>query len=411
MNILVFVKRVPDTESKIRINPETKSVVEDGLNFVISPYDEFAVEEALRLREAKGGQVTSSCRSAPTRPSTVLKKCLAMGADEAVLIKDEREGNLRRAADRPADRRDRPKAVPPVRPAALRQAVGRRGQRPGAVHGGRAPRPAAGQRRRSSSRSRRPQGTARREIEGAVEKVVFSLPAVVSAQKGLNEPRYETLKGIMAAKKKIIPVVTLAELGLTADDVAAAGRGREDRNAGRAPGGQDHPRDARGGGQGAGRAASRRSQGPLKEADMILVFIEIREGKIKKSSFEALGEAEPAGGRARDRRRARSSSGRPTRLSRCRALRPRRGQGLPARKPGSSPIIPPRAMRWRSEGARRRDRSRRRSSSRRRRWARTSRRGSPPSSASAWPRTARRSRSRAGGSSSPGPILRRKGLR
>ena len=52
-------------------------------------------------------------------------------------------------------------------------------------------------------------GTALREIEGAVEKVAFSLPAVVSAQKGLNEPRYETLKGIMAAKKKIIPVVTL----------------------------------------------------------------------------------------------------------------------------------------------------------------------------------------------------------
>ena len=54
----------------------------------------------------------------------------------------------------------------------------------------------------------------------AAEKVVFSLPAVVSAQKGLNEPRYETLKGIMAAKKKAIPVVTLEELGLTEDDVA-----------------------------------------------------------------------------------------------------------------------------------------------------------------------------------------------
>jgi electron transfer flavoprotein beta subunit len=63
-------------------------------------------------------------------------------------------------------------------------------------------------------------GAARREIEGGMEKVVFSLPAVVSAQKGLNEPRYETLRGIMAAKKKVIPVVTLEELGLTGDDVA-----------------------------------------------------------------------------------------------------------------------------------------------------------------------------------------------
>ena len=58
MNIFVFVKRVPDTESKIKINHETNSVIEEGLNFVVSPYDEYAVEEALRIKEAKGGQVT-----------------------------------------------------------------------------------------------------------------------------------------------------------------------------------------------------------------------------------------------------------------------------------------------------------------------------------------------------------------
>ena len=60
-----------------------------------------------------------------------------------------------------------------------------------------------------------------REIEGASEKVSFSLPAVISAQKGLNEPRYETLKGIMMAKKKEIPVVTVQELGLSEEDLAA----------------------------------------------------------------------------------------------------------------------------------------------------------------------------------------------
>ncbi|MCJ7642976.1 MAG: electron transfer flavoprotein subunit beta, partial [Candidatus Aminicenantes bacterium] len=57
MNIHVFVKRVPDTESKVRIDHGTRSVIEEGLNFVISPFDEFAVEEALRLREANGGTV------------------------------------------------------------------------------------------------------------------------------------------------------------------------------------------------------------------------------------------------------------------------------------------------------------------------------------------------------------------
>lgn len=64
------------------------------------------------------------------------------------------------------------------------------------------------------------QGTAHREIEGAMEKVVFSLPAVVSAQKGLNEPRYETLKGIMAAKRKVIPIVSFEELGLSREETA-----------------------------------------------------------------------------------------------------------------------------------------------------------------------------------------------
>jgi electron transfer flavoprotein beta subunit len=61
--------------------------------------------------------------------------------------------------------------------------------------------------------------TAYREIEGGMEKVVLALPAVVTAQKGLNEPRYETLKGIMAAKKKEVPVVTMEELGLGPDEL------------------------------------------------------------------------------------------------------------------------------------------------------------------------------------------------
>jgi electron transfer flavoprotein beta subunit len=88
MNILVFVKRVPDTESRIRIQHQTKSIIEEGLNFVASPYDEFAVEEALRLKEAKGGTVRVVCVGREDA-IPVLRKCLAMGADEAVLVKDD----------------------------------------------------------------------------------------------------------------------------------------------------------------------------------------------------------------------------------------------------------------------------------------------------------------------------------
>ena len=88
MNILVFIKRVPDTESRIKIDHATNTVVEEGLNFVISPYDEYAVEEALRLRESQGGTVRAVSVGRDDAVQA-LRKCLAMGADEAVLIKDD----------------------------------------------------------------------------------------------------------------------------------------------------------------------------------------------------------------------------------------------------------------------------------------------------------------------------------
>jgi electron transfer flavoprotein beta subunit len=218
MEILVFVKRVPDTESKIRVNPETRSVVEEGLNFVISPFDEFAVEEALRLREAKTGKVTV-LSVGPDETTTILKKALAMGADEAVLIKDEaREtfDGLRTAKLIAAAVRTR---FPRFDLLLFgKQSVGADNAQVPSMTAELLGLPQANVAVKLEIDGAR--GVARREIEGAAERVEFSLPAVVSAQKGLNEPRYETLKGIMAAKKKVIPVVTPEDLGLTKDDLA-----------------------------------------------------------------------------------------------------------------------------------------------------------------------------------------------
>jgi electron transfer flavoprotein beta subunit len=219
MNIFVFVKRVPDTESRIRIQDGGKAVAEDGLNFVLSPYDEYAVEEALRLKEAKGGTVTAVALG-PDEALVVLRKCLAMGADEAVLVKDgagESYDGLRTAAILAAYVRAKAGAFDLL--LFGKQSVGAdNAQVPSMV----------------AEILGLPQvnvvtkldvgdgaGTALREIEGSREKVAFSLPAVVSAQKGLNEPRYETLRGIMAAKKKAIPVVPVEELGLPAEDAAS----------------------------------------------------------------------------------------------------------------------------------------------------------------------------------------------
>jgi electron transfer flavoprotein beta subunit len=225
MNILVFVKRVPDTESRIRIQHETKSIVEDGLNFVASPYDEYAVEEALRLKEAKGGTVRV-VTVGREEALPVLRKCLAMGADEAVLVKDESPetyDGLRTA-------RIIARAVERKFPGADlllfgKQAVGTDNSQVPSMVAELLGLPQANVVTKLEIDGA--SGTALREVEGGTEKVVFTLPAVVSAQKGLNEPRYETLKGIMAAKKKEIPVVKLEELGLTAEElvpkVAVAG--------------------------------------------------------------------------------------------------------------------------------------------------------------------------------------------
>ncbi|MFW6140028.1 MAG: electron transfer flavoprotein subunit beta/FixA family protein [Acidobacteriota bacterium] len=212
MNTLVFVKRVPDSESKIKIDSSRKKIDMEGLNFVMNPYDEYALEEALQIRESKGGKV-HVISVGPDESMAVLKKALAMGADEALLVKD-----------------DSPETYDGLRTAKIIAEVVKNKYSDYSLL-------LFGKQSIDTDNSQIPSmvaellnlpqvnvvteldienetGTADREIEGAVEKIKFSLPAVISAQKGLNEPRYETLKGIMAAKRKQVPVVSLQELGV-----------------------------------------------------------------------------------------------------------------------------------------------------------------------------------------------------
>jgi len=217
VNLFVFVKRVPDTESKIRINETGTNVVFEGLNFVLNPYDEYAVEEALRIKETHGGQVTVFSVG-PDETQAILKKCLAMGADEAVLIKDDE-----------AELYDGWRIARII--AALlqkkysefdlllfgKQSVGADNAQVPSMVAEMLGLPQVNVITKLELTDSK--GVAYREIEGAHEKVEFNLPAVLSAQKGLNEPRYETLRGIMAAKRKQIPVLTLEELGLTPEEV------------------------------------------------------------------------------------------------------------------------------------------------------------------------------------------------
>lgn len=210
MKIVVGIKHVPDTEAKVKVASDGVSLDESGVKMIISPYDEYALEEALRIREARGGEVVLVCAGKEAAQAS-LRQGLAMGADRAVLVRDDRydraDGLARAEALAAVARAERPDLV----------LLGKYGV--GADEGQTGPMlaeildlPHAGS--VSGLELGEATFTARREIEGAVEFLEGSLPAVITCDKGLNEPRYASLKGIMASKKKPLEVRSPADLGL-----------------------------------------------------------------------------------------------------------------------------------------------------------------------------------------------------
>ncbi len=214
MKIVALLKRVPDTEAKILINQEGTGIKEDGLKFVINTYDEFGIEEALRLRDkaGAGSTVTVVCIG-PPEATELIRTALAMGADDAVHVVD------------PAlDRSD-----PFARAAVLAKAIQANGfdivfcgkqaidDDMGQTQSILAEMLDIPQVNIATAFEIAPdlkRVTVRRRIEGGDEKVESSVPVLVSCEKGLNEPRYASLPGIKKAKKKEIRTRSLADLGL-----------------------------------------------------------------------------------------------------------------------------------------------------------------------------------------------------
>jgi electron transfer flavoprotein beta subunit len=197
VKIIVCVKRVPDTEARIRIAGDGTSIDPAGVKFVLNPYDEFAVEAALRHRDAAGGgEVTVLTVGGPESAET-LRTALAMGADQALLLKSdgpveglavaraiaaevgEREFDLLLFGMKAVD--DDLQAVGPMVAELLKL-------------------PAATVVTEFSLDGETV--TATREIEGGAEIVELKRPCAITLTKGAYEPRYASLKGIMAAKKK-----------------------------------------------------------------------------------------------------------------------------------------------------------------------------------------------------------------
>lgn len=198
MNIAVCVSHVPDTATRIVIGKDEKSIDTAGVTFIINPYDEFAVEEALKTKEKLGGEVIVFSVGGDSNKETI-RKALAMGADRGILLKDDQPRDSFAVAKVLADEIKNQNCELVFMG---KQSVDFDNSITGQITS-----ELLGYSCVTVVVDLKIEGNkiiAEREIEGGKEVVESELPAVITAQKGLNEPRYASLKGIMAAKKKII---------------------------------------------------------------------------------------------------------------------------------------------------------------------------------------------------------------
>lgn len=198
MKIAVCIKRVPDTTSQIKVGASGKSIDPAGIQWVLNPYDEYAVEEALKLKELAGAGEVVVISIGPAGTDAVLRTCLAMGADRAIWLKDESpERDSWGVASVLAETL---KEVAPNLICFGKQAVDDDAHQVGPMVAELLGYPMASVVVKVTRDG--DSITCEREIEGGHETLKLKLPAVISAQKGLNTPRFASLKGIMAAKKK-----------------------------------------------------------------------------------------------------------------------------------------------------------------------------------------------------------------
>ena len=225
LKILVTAKRVEDPESKIKVKPDGSGIVTEGVNYKMNPFDEIAVEEALRLKEKHGGEVVVASIG-PDKNVTELRAALAMGADRGVLVKHEGpldpvvvsallakvceaekpdlvilgkqsiDDDQNQAGQYLAARLGRPQATFASKKESLESEAETK-KVPGLV---------------LSADGKSMQVV--REIDGGIETIEVTLPAVVTTDLRLNKPRFASLPGIMKAKKKPLQELQAAALGV-----------------------------------------------------------------------------------------------------------------------------------------------------------------------------------------------------
>jgi len=222
MRIAVCIKQVPDTEARLRVRGDARWIEEEDLPFKINESDEYALEEALTLAEATGGEVVVFSLG-PDRVKEALRKALALGAARAVHLADEAfDGGDALATGRALAAALAQEEIDLVLTGSQSDDVGYAGT--GSVIAGHLGWPHAWLVMGVELEGEGASAKVTREMESGMNEIFrVALPAVLEIQAGINHPRYASLKGIMQAKKKPIEEKSAADLGLAADAVGAAG--------------------------------------------------------------------------------------------------------------------------------------------------------------------------------------------
>lgn len=216
MNIFVCVKQVPDTETKITPSADGSYIETTGIKWIMNPYDEFAVEQALQIQAANAGSTVTVVRVGSTKDTESLRTAMAMGADDAFQV----------------DAKDNLDSYTIAK--ALKGAIEKSGKTPDIILTGKqaidddclqVPQILATMLNLPSVsvvvgyEGSATDITVKREVEGgALEVYGVKLPAVIACNKGINTPRYASLPGIMKAKKKPLTVLSLADVGVSDAD-------------------------------------------------------------------------------------------------------------------------------------------------------------------------------------------------
>lgn len=198
MKIAVCISHVPDTTTKVKIGTDGKTIDPSGVTYIINPYDEFAIEEALKLKEKHGGETISVIVGNESVKET-LRKSFAMGIDKGILVKTETDLDSYAIAKNLAD------VLNELKPDIIffgKQSVDYDDSQVGTLTAEFMGLPSISVVVELTIDGNNV--TAEREIEGGKEIVSSTLPVIICAQKGLNNPRYPNLKGIMKAKTKPI---------------------------------------------------------------------------------------------------------------------------------------------------------------------------------------------------------------